>query len=359
MSLVDEKYAQNFVTEDPVEQKNEDVVDQEVEPTEQPSDDVVEQEDEPAEQPSEKVVNEVQQVESDVVEVLDDVVEYEPNDDDLINALKSRGLNIDNLEQLKSPAISEELLQVQRFMDATGKGARDYYNLFRDYDAMDEDKLIQLYHKEKGTSPKMLKLKMKDLTLKENDPDYPDEEISEYNERVEALREQELIEAKAFFNKQKEDFKLPEQPTEQEMQKQREQQILATNQLAERVSTNLRPFEFTVGQKKFRMTHGADTKKLVQDFVKEPNKYFVEPFVGDKGFKSADAELEYYENALWFHKPTREKMLAVISKQVKDATIESTSKKKRNVTLDDVASSDSNHNGENRGVAYWDKVRMR
>lgn len=361
MDFIHEKYGDNFTDEsevdneldvNEVEDTNEPNQVEEVEDANEVEDDVEAEISGVSEEVSDNVEEEFTTISMD---------EKENDDEEIINVLKSKGIEVKSLDDLKKPkqVVSEELLQIQRFMDSTGKSADKYFEIFRDYDNMDEDELIRAYHNEIGTKDKILELKLEELTLLEQDEDFPDESIERHNKRAKILREAEVEDAKQYMNKMKEDFKFPEQPTEQELQKREEERILKVKEMSNRVSGNLRPIEFTVGQKKFKMTHGSDTKRMVKEFIENPNKFFIEPFADENGFKSEQSELDYYENALWFNKESREKMLDLIKKQVIDATIENTSKGKRNVTLDDAKSSAGRSNGSNKGLEFWDNFRIR
>lgn len=109
-------------------------------------------------------------------------------------------------EVIKEPELPEDLKTFLKYNQETGRGLEDFTKLNKDYDKVNPDELIAEYLliKEEGLDKDDVKAIMKKEYEFDEDLDEDDIVASK-----KLARKKTLNEAKRFFNKQKEDYKIP------------------------------------------------------------------------------------------------------------------------------------------------------
>lgn len=108
-------------------------------------------------------------------------------------------------ERQSTEQMPEDVAAYMKYKKETGRGFEDFLKLRKDYDSMDGDLLLKEYLQstQKGLDPEDIETLMEDYRY--------DDDIDEESriKKVKIERKKAIAEAKDYFNKQKEKYKLP------------------------------------------------------------------------------------------------------------------------------------------------------
>ena len=276
----------------------------------------------------------------------------ELNDENVLSYLKERynkEINsVDDLfaEKEANEPLPEDVSAYLKYKQETGRGINDFYNLQRDYDAMDDDAVLADYiaTNEEGLDA----IDIQDIM---DDKFGYDEELDDPKDikKRKLAKKRELAKAKKFFNEQKDKYKIPLESSGGGLSEEQEKQLNAYRSYIEEsksveeankkvydyfhektkevFSDGFKGFEFSVGDKNITFKPGTKEElyNVQKDFSNFRNK-----FIDDKGLiRDAKAYHKAMSVAL---NPDR------FAKHFFDLgvsqTVENVSKKSKNINMD-------------------------
>ena len=269
----------------------------------------------------------------------------ELNDENVLSYLKERynkEINsVDDLfaEKEANEPLPEDVSAYLKYKQETGRGINDFYNLQRDYDAMDDDAVL---------ADGLDAIDIQDIM---DDKFGYDEELDDPKDikKKKLAKKRELAKAKKFFNEQKDKYKIPLESSGGGLSEEQEKQLNAYRSYIEEsksveeankkvydyfhektkevFSDGFKGFEFSVGDKNITFKPGTKEElyNVQKDFSNFRNK-----FIDDKGLiKDAKAYHKAMSVAL---NPDR------FAKHFFDLgvsqTVENVSKKSKNINMD-------------------------
>jgi hypothetical protein len=199
-------------------------------------------------------------------------------------------------ERQESEAIPEDVAAYMKYKKDTGRGFEDFLKLKKDFDAMSPEQLLKEYLAATQNS-----LDSEDIDVLMEEYSY-DEDLDDDSKikRTKIARKKAIAEAKNFFNKQKEQYKLPLEssgsglaPEEKEefdayrqytkqaktLQEENERKRQWFDQKSDEVfSKDFKGFEFELNEKKFTFSPGAaaELKKAQSTPMNFVSKYLDE-----------------------------------------------------------------------------------
>ena len=199
-------------------------------------------------------------------------------------------------ERQESEAIPEDVAAYMKYKKDTGRGFEDFLKLKKDFDAMSPEQLLKEYLAATQNS-----LDSEDIDVLMEEYSY-DEDLDDDSKikRTKIARKKAIAEAKNFFNKQKEQYKLPLEssgsglaPEEKEefdayrqytkqaktLQQENERKRQWFDQKSDEVfSKDFKGFEFELNEKKFTFSPGAaaELKKAQSTPMNFVSKYLDE-----------------------------------------------------------------------------------
>jgi len=249
-------------------------------------------------------------------------------------------------EKEANEPLPEDVSAYLKYKQETGRGINDFYNLQRDYDAMDDDAVLADYiaTNEEGLDA----IDIQDIM---DDKFGYDEELDDPKDikKRKLAKKRELAKAKKFFNEQKDKYKIPLESSGGGLSEEQEKQLNAYRSYIEEsksveeankkvydyfhektkevFSDEFKGFEFSVGDKNITFKPGTKEElyNVQKDFSNFRNK-----FIDDKGLiKDAKAYHKAMSVAL---NPDR------FAKHFFDLgvsqTVENVSKKSKNINMD-------------------------
>lgn len=265
----------------------------------------------------EEIINSIEDTTEEVTEeVVEDTVEdtssYEIKEEDVLSHIKNRyNKEINSIDELfqereAQEELDEETAAFFKYKKETGRGIDDFVKLNRDIDKLDPNKLLIEFYKD--TMPE---LDDDDISIEMDRFSY-DEDFDDEKEikQKELAKKKELAKAREYFNKQKEQYKVPlesrgftvpvdERDTyeafkankgtasteQEEMQKKSEYFAAKTNEL---FSEKFEGFGFNIGENNKKVYKPAEAQTLKEQQMNLQN--FVGKFLDDKGYlKDAEA----------------------------------------------------------------------
>lgn len=230
---------------------------------------------------------------------------FELTEESVLSFIKNRyDREIDSIDTLfeaqqSSPELPEDVSAYLKYKQETGRGFEDFIKLNKDFDKEDPNKLLLEYYKE--TSPG---LDDEDIRFDMEEKFFYDEDIDDDKDikKKKLAMKKELAKAKDYFEKQKEQYKIPlesrgvdvpsaekeqyeafksqaqkARELEQEQTKRSEYYMQKTSEL---FNENFKGFDFQVGDEKISYKP-ADAKTLLE---KQSNvTSFFQSFVDEKG----------------------------------------------------------------------------
>ena len=125
----------------PIEPKQEPVVQEEVVQEEQAQEPVVQEEVVQEEQPQEELVSE-QEIVKELEEEVEEPQQFELDDNSILSYLKERHSlelgSIDDLKQTEKQELSEDVEKFLQYKKETGRGFDDFVNLQKDWQKVDD-----------------------------------------------------------------------------------------------------------------------------------------------------------------------------------------------------------------------------
>ena len=276
----------------------------------------------------------------------------ELNDENVLSYLKERynkEINsVDDLfaEKEVNEPLPEDVSAYLKYKQETGRGISDFYNLQRDYDAMEDNAVLADYiaTNEDGLDA----IDIQDIM---DDKFGYDEELDDPKDikKKKLAKKRELAKAKKFFNEQKDKYKIPLESSGGGLSEEQEKQLNAYKSYIEESKTveeankkvydyfhektknvfsdGFKGFEFSVGDKNITYKPGTNEElyNVQKDFSNFRNK-----FVDEKGLlKDAKAYHKALSVAL---NPDR------FAKHFYDLgvsqTVDNVSKKSKNINMD-------------------------
>ena len=277
----------------------------------------------------------------------------ELKDEDVLSYIKNRyDKEISSVDELFAQTkdnddIPEEVSAYFKYKKETGRGIEDFVSLQKDYDSMDDDKLLANYYS--ATEEGLDAIDIQDLM---EDKFSWDEDLDDAKQvkKIKLAKKRELAKAKKFLNEQKDKYKIPLESSGGGLSEEQEKNLNAyksyiseTDSVKEKTAkknkwflekTNevfndeFKGFEFNVGEKAFTFKPGdANELKTVQsDIVKN----FISNYVDENG---------YMKDAKGYHKALAaamnpEKFAQFFYDQGVTAAVENVAKKSKNIDMD-------------------------
>ena len=277
----------------------------------------------------------------------------ELKDEDVLSYIKNRyDKEISSVDELFAQTkdnddLPEDVSAYFKYKKETGRGIEDFVSLQKDYDSMDDDKLLANYYS--ATEEGLDAIDIQDLM---EDKFSWDEDLDDAKQvkKIKLAKKRELAKAKKFLNEQKDKYKIPLESSGGGLSEEQEKNLNAyksyiseTDSVKEKTAkknkwflekTNevfndeFKGFEFNVGEKAFTFKPGdANELKTVQsDIVKN----FISNYVDENG---------YMKDAKGYHKALAaamnpEKFAQFFYDQGVTAAVENVAKKSKNIDMD-------------------------
>jgi len=155
----------------------------------------------------------VSEKEEVATESTEEVEQKELQDTDVLSYIKNRykDKEINSIEELfeqreSNEELPEDVSTFLKFKKETGRGINDFVKLNKDFDKANPDSLLADYWSETKKH-----LDSDDIAFELEERFGYDEEMDEESEirKIKIAKKEELVKAKEYFNKQKEQYKLP------------------------------------------------------------------------------------------------------------------------------------------------------
>lgn len=129
--------------------------------------------------------------------------------------------------------LPEDVAAYLKYKKDTGRGIEDFLKLNQDYDKMDPDQLLRSYlsSTQQGLDEEDIDTLMEDLTYDE------DLDNEDKVKKVKIARKKTIAEAKAYFNQQKEKYKLPLESRANSLSPEEEEEYQAFRQYTNQAKT--------------------------------------------------------------------------------------------------------------------------
>ena len=293
-----------------------------------------------------------------------EVVEEQPNneveektpsselsDEDVLSFLKNRyDKEINSVDELftekeVNEPLPEDVSAYLKYKQETGRGISDFYNLQRDYDAMDDDAVLADYiaTNEEGLDAIDIQDVMEDKFGFDEELDDPKD-----IKKKKLAKKRELAKAKKFFNEQKDKYKIPLESSGGGLSEDQEKNLNAYKSYKEEseavrelsakrydfflkktnevFNDGFKGFEYSVGEKNltFKPGEATELKNVQSDF-----KNFVNKFT-DKDGMMVDAK-GYHRALAAAMNP--EKFAKFFYDQGVANTVDSVAKKSKNIDM--------------------------
>ena len=199
------------------------------------------------------------------------------NDDSVLSFIKEKfGKEIDSLDNIfetkEAPELPEDVAAYWNFKKETGRSINDFVALNRDFDAMEPNNLLREYYKAMNPDLDGDDIDFELDSLFGYDEEYDDEKEVR---RIKIAKKKELVKAKEYFEKQKEQFKMPLESRAEGSSGAESEDYLAYKKMVEESKGSQ-----------------AENEKRRKFFEDETNKVFGNNFEGF-GFEIEDKKLVY------------------------------------------------------------------
>lgn len=273
------------------------------------------------------------------------------SEEDVLSYIKNRyNKEITSVEQLfeereTQEELPEDVKAYYEYRKKTGRGIEDYAKLNRDFDSMDDKQLLKEYLLQSGEA-----LDQEDVEILLEDYSW-DEELDEERDvkKKKLAYKKAIVEAKKYFNDQKEMYKKPlesstanmspEDKKELEAYKQYLAEAETIQQESERkrewflkktddVFNDFKGFDFKIGDE--TLTYNPGDASKIKESQLNPQS-FIKKFLNDDGL---------LEDAQGYHKSLAvamnpERFAKFFYEQGKSDAIDGTMRKMKNVDMDD------------------------
>lgn len=217
--------------------------------------------------------------------------------------------SLDELVEQRAQAeeLPEDVSAFLKYKKDTGRGIEDFMKLNVDYSAMDEDSLLYQYHKEQNPELDADEVKFELESKYSYDEDFDDDK---HIKKVKLERKKELTKARDYFNKLKEQYKVPlesreafvpadekeayesykqyKQAATSEQEEQTKRSQYFADKTSELFSDKFEGFKFAIDENKALTYKPAEAKSLLEE--QSSLKNFVNKFLNEEGYLK-DAEL--------------------------------------------------------------------
>lgn len=298
------------------------------------------------------LTQEQQPVEEQQTQETDQVQELDLDDNKVLSYLGKRWnkeiTSLDELVQEREQAeeLPEDVSAFLKYKRETGRGIEDFMKLNVDYTAMDEDSLLYQYAKEQNPELDADEVKFELESKFSYDEDFDDEKQIK---KIKLERKKELTKARDYFNKLKEQYKVPlesreafvpqEEKEDYESYKQykqtatseQEEQQKRSKYFAEKTnelfSDKFEGFKFKIDEDKAVTFKPADAKTLLNEQSSLSN--FVNKFINEEG---------YLKDAETFHRAIAiasnpEKFAKFFYEKGMTEAVETVSKESKNINM--------------------------
>lgn len=288
---------------------------------------------------------------------VDTVIENQPEEVDLddnkvLSYLGKRWnkeiTSLDELVEQRAQAeeLPEDVSAFLKYKKDTGRGIEDFMKLNVDYSAMDEDSLLYQYHKEQNPELDADEVKFELESKYSYDEDFDDDK---HIKKVKLERKKELTKARDYFNKLKEQYKVPlesresfvpaeekeayesykqyKQAATSEQEEQQKRSKYFADKTNELFSDKFEGFKFNIDEDKAVTFKPADAKTLLNDQSSLSN--FVNKFLNEDGYVK-DAELFHRAIAI---ASNPEKFAKFFYEKGMADTVDTVSKESKNIDM--------------------------
>ena len=300
-----------------------------------------------------EVKEEKQTIELEKEEVVENKTpSLELNDDNVLSYIKDRyNKDIKSVDELfaekeANEPLPEDVSKYLEYKKETGRGIKDFYNLQRDYDSMDDNSVLASYYS--ATEEGLDAIDIQDII--EDKFDF-DEEIDDPKDvkKIKLAKKRELAKAKKFLNEQKDKYKVPlessgdglsadqkenlnayksyldESKSIKEQNEKRYEYFL--NKTNEVFNNEFKGFDFKVGENNF--TYKPGTAEEIKNVQKDIST-FINKYTDDTGLIS---DVKGYHKALSVAM-NPEKFAQFFYEQGVSNAVDNVSRKSKNINMD-------------------------
>jgi hypothetical protein len=256
--------------------------------------------------------------------------------------------SLDELVQEREQAeeLPEDVSAFLKYKRETGRGIEDFMKLNVDYSAMDEDSLLYQYAKEQNPELDADEVKFELESKFSYDEDFDDDK---HIKKVKLERKKELNRAREYFNKLKEQYKVPlesreafvpqeekeayesykqyKQTATSEQEEQQKRSKYFAEKTNELFSDKFEGFKFNIDENKAVTFKPADAKTLLNEQSSLNN--FVNKFLNEDGYLK-DAELFHRAIAI---ASNPEKFAKFFYEKGMTEAVETVSKESKNIDM--------------------------
>ena len=298
------------------------------------------------------LTEEQQPVEEQQTQETDQVQELDLDDNKVLSYLGKRWnkeiTSLDELVQEREQAeeLPEDVSAFLKYKRETGRGIEDFMKLNVDYTAMDEDSLLYQYAKEQNPELDADEVKFELESKFSYDEDFDDDKQIK---KVKLERKKELNKAREYFNKLKEQYKVPlesrdsfvpqeekeayesykqyKQTATSEQEEQQKRSKYFADKTNELFSDKFEGFKFKIDEDKAVTFKPADAKTLLNEQSSLSN--FVNKFLNEDG---------YLKDAETFHRAIAiasnpEKFAKFFYEKGMTEAVETVSKESKNINM--------------------------
>ena len=284
--------------------------------------------------------------------VEDKTPSLELNDDNVLSYIKDRyNKDIKSVDELfaekeANEPLPEDVSKYLEYKKETGRGIKDFYNLQRDYDSMDDNSVLASYYS--ATEEGLDAIDIQDII--EDKFDF-DEEVDDPKDikKIKLAKKRELAKAKKFLNEQKDKYKVPlessgdglsadqkenlnayksyldESKSIKEQNEKRYEYFL--NKTNEVFNNEFKGFDFKVGENNF--TYKPGTAEEIKNVQKDIST-FINKYTDDTGLIS---DVKGYHKALSVAM-NPEKFAQFFYEQGVSNAVDNVSRKSKNINMD-------------------------
>mgnify|MGYP000677807845 FL=1 len=298
------------------------------------------------------LTEEQQPVEEQQTQETDQVQELDLDDNKVLSYLGKRWnkeiTSLDELVQEREQAeeLPEDVSAFLKYKRETGRGIEDFMKLNVDYSTMDEDSLLYQYAKDQNPELDADEVKFELESKFSFDEDFDDDKQIK---KVKLERKKELNKAREYFNKLKEQYKVPlesrdsfvpqeekeayesykqyKQTATSEQEEQQKRSKYFADKTNELFSDKFEGFKFKIDEDKAVTFKPADAKTLLNEQSSLSN--FVNKFLNEEGYVK-DAEVFHRAIAI---ASNPEKFAKFFYEKGMTEAVETVSKESKNINM--------------------------
>lgn len=284
--------------------------------------------------------------------VEDKTPSLELNDDNVLSYIKDRyNKDIKSVDELfaekeANEPLPEDVSKYLEYKKETGRGIKDFYNLQRDYDSMDDNSVLASYYS--ATEEGLDAIDIQDII--EDKFDF-DEEVDDPKDikKIKLAKKRELAKAKKFLNEQKDKYKVPLESSGDGLSADQKENLNAyqsyldesksikeqndkrydyfLNKTNEVFNNEFKGFDFKVGENNF--TYKPGTAEEIKNVQKDIGN-FINKYMDDKGLI---ADAQGYHKALSVAM-NPEKFAQFFYEQGVSSAVDNVTRKSKNINME-------------------------